>query len=259
MGGAGLCVLAMTILGSSVTLSRNLLDYPPLTGQAVRYAVAAGLLVLLSTVDGRRGGGRPSRRDLLVLVLLAATGLVAFNLCILLALHHTDAAVVGTVIGAAPLGLAVAGPLLAGRRPSIRAVAAAAVIVVGIGIVHGGGTSDLIGLVAATGAFAGEVLFSLLAAAVLPHLGAVRTSAYSCALAVPMLAIGAVLVGEPARWRLPTGSEVFSLAYLAVALTVAAFLAWFTGLRRLGVERAGLFVGVLPVATLVSTSVLDGQ
>ena len=41
-------------------------------------------------------------------------------------------------------------------------------------------------------------------------------------------------------------------------LTVVAFLAWFTGLRWLGVERAGHFVGVLPVATLVTTALADG-
>src|SRR5690606_6566135 len=79
--------------------------------------------------------------------------------------------------------------------------------------------------------------------------------AYACALAVPMLAGGAVLLSE--SWRVPTLAEAATLAYLAVMLTVVAFLAWFTGLRRLGVEKAGLYVGVLPVATLVSTSVQD--
>ncbi len=49
------------------------------------------------------------------------------------------------------------------------------------------------------------------------------------------------------------------LAYLALALTVGAFLAWFGGLRRLGVERAGMFVGVLPVATLATAAVQDGR
>ena len=47
------------------------------------------------------------------------------------------------------------------------------------------------------------------------------------------------------------------LLYIAMVLTVGAFLLWYTGLRRLGVERAGMFAGLLPVATLVATAALD--
>ena len=93
---------------------------------------------------------------------------------------------------------------------------------------------------------------------VLPRLGAVLVSAYSCALAVPMLLVGAVATGELGRCRAPTLAEAATLGYLAVMLTVVAFVAWFTGLGWLGVERAGLYVGVLPVATLVTTALQDG-
>jgi len=40
-----LCVLGMVIVGSSVAVSRLVTTYPMLTGQAVRYAVAAVLLL----------------------------------------------------------------------------------------------------------------------------------------------------------------------------------------------------------------------
>jgi drug/metabolite transporter (DMT)-like permease len=247
----------MTILGGSVTLTRQIVDYPAMTGQALRYAVAAGLLAGLAVVL-RETAARPSRRDLAVLVAIAATGLAAFNLCILTAVRHADTAVVGTIVGAAPLGLALAGPLARRQPPAVRLVGAAAVLVAGTALVHGAGRADLLGTVAATGALSGEIAFSLLAAMVLPRLGAVRVSAYSCALAVPMLLAGAAVAGEFGRWRLPTGAEAATLAYLAVMLTVVAFVAWFTGLRWLGVERAGLYVGVLPVATLVTTALADG-
>ena len=260
--GALLCTTGMLILGASVSISRLILDYPPLTGQAGRYALAAAVLMLLVALVRRRGGTavRPSRRDLAVLVALAATGLVAFNLLLLGALRHADAPVVGTVVGAAPLGLALLGPMLTGGRPSARLATAAAVVVAGTAVVHGGGsagTATPAGLFAALGALAGEILFSLLAAAVLPRLGALRVSAYSCAMAVPMLLLAALAAGEPARWRPPTAAEAAALGYLALALTVGAFLAWFTGLRRLGVERAGMFVGILPVATLAATAIQD--
>ncbi len=255
--GAGLGTLAMTIVGSSVAVSRLILDYPPLLGQAQRYTVAAIVLFGLSTVGTRPPRRWPPPRDLLILTALAASGLAGFNLAILIALRHTDPAVIGTVIGAAPLALALIGPVQRRERPSGLVLVAAAVIVAGIAIVYGGGHSDRAGLLGALAAFAGEVLFSVLAAMVLPRLGAVRTSAWSCALAVPMLVIGAAVTAE--RWRPPTLTETLTLGYLAIGLTVIAFLCWFTGLRRLGVERAGLLVGVLPVATLITTAVADGH
>jgi drug/metabolite transporter (DMT)-like permease len=264
--GAALCVGGMTILGGSVTLSRLILDYPTLTGQALRYALAAAVLAAIVLLFPNLGGAvgrpnriRPGRRDLAVLTAIAAIGLVAFNLCILTALRHADAAVVGTVIGAAPLGLALVGPVQRRERPAARLVLAALVLIAGTALVHGAGHADAIGLLAAIGALVGEVAFSLLAAAVLPQLGAVRVSAWSCALAVPMLLLVAVPAGELTRLRPPTAAETATLVYLALALTVVAFLAWFTGLRRLGVERAGLFVGVLPVATLTTAAIADGR
>ncbi|SDY74110.1 Permease of the drug/metabolite transporter (DMT) superfamily [Micromonospora pattaloongensis] len=281
-----LCVFGMVIVGSSVSLSQLILDYPPLTGQAARYALAALALFGIARVFPRLGaaapaahptpppgpragrraplrprpsGTRPTPRERGILALLAATGLAAFNACILVALPHADAAAVGTVIGAAPLGLALLGPLLRGQRPTLRLVAAAGIVVAGTAAVQGAGRTDAVGLLAALGALGGEIAFSLLAAAVLPRLGPVRVAAHSCALAVPLLLVAAVPAGEPGRWRLPTPVEAATLGYLAAFMTVLAFLAWFTGLRRLGVERAGMIVGVMPLATLATAAVQAGR
>lgn len=272
--GAALCAIAQTILGTSVTLMRGVAGYPAMTGQAMRYAVAAAILFALVRlgIGGREGSAagsrtagsmkpsaRPTRVDWLVLTANAATGLVLFTLFMLTAVRHGDPAVVGTIVGAAPVGLAIVGPLMQRQRPAARLIGAAAIIAAGTALVHGAGSADLIGTLAAVGALLCEVAFSALASLVLARLGTMRVSAYSCALAVPLLLVGALATGEFGRARLPTGPEALIFAYLAVMMTVVAFLAWFTGLGRLGMERAGLFVGVLPIATLVSTSVQDGR
>ncbi|MDG4789792.1 DMT family transporter [Micromonospora sp. WMMD1102] len=260
-----LCVSGMVLVGSSVSISQLVLDYPHLTGQAARYALAAAVLFgLLRRFPGLLAGGtpppgRPNRRELVVLTTLALTGMAGFNACILVALPHADPAVVGTFIGAAPLGLALLGPLTAGRRPALRLVGAAGIVVAGTVLVQGSGRADAVGIVASLGAFGGEIAFSLLAAVVLPRLGPVRVAAYSCGLAVPLLLVAAVLAGEPARWRLPTQAETAAFGYLAAMMTVVAFLAWFTGLRALGVDRAGVLVGLMPIATLLTAAVQAGR
>jgi drug/metabolite transporter (DMT)-like permease len=251
----------MVLVGSAVAVSQLLLDYPVLFGQAIRYAVAAVALFVIAARFPRLGAGRlprtrPTGRELAILTALAATGLAGFNACIMFGLRHADPPVVGTVIGAAPLGLALLGPLLRGDRPGARLIAAAAVVVAGTALVQGTGRADPLGLLAAAGALVGEVAFTLFAAAVLASLGAVRVAAWGCTLAVPLLLVGGLATGEWRSMRAPTVTEVGALAYLAGLMTVAAFVVWFVGLRRLGVERAGMIVGVMPLATLATTAIM---
>ena len=253
--GTLLCALAMTILGSSFAVSRLLLGYPTLTGQALRYAGAAVLLALLAARSPRV---RPVRRgDLVRLGALAFTGLAGFNVCVLAALRHADPALLGTVLGGTPLLLAVLPAVLGGRRPSARLAASGAVVAAGVALVQGGGHATLAGLLWALGALAGEVCFTLLAAPMLPVLGPVRVSAWACALAVPQLVVAAAVTGEYRHLRTPTPTESAALLYLTVVLTVGAFGCWYGGVRRLGVERAGVFAGLIPVASLAGAALLD--
>ena len=189
------------------------------------------------------------------LALLAATGLVLFNVVVLAALRRADPEVLGSVIGCTPLALAAAGPIQQRRRPETRLLRAAAVVVVGAAIVQGTGRTSLSGLLLAVAALACEAAFSLVAAPLLPRLGAVRVSAAACGIAIPMLLVAGLIAGE--RWRSPTGTELAALGYLAVFLTAGAFVVWYTGIGTLGVERAGLFAGLVPVASLAAAAVLD--
>jgi drug/metabolite transporter (DMT)-like permease len=256
--GALCCTIAMAVLGGSVGLSALLVAYPTLTGQALRYAVAAAGLAMLTRLGGTAGTW-PTRAELARLAALAATGLAWFNYCLLVAVRHGDGAIVGTVVGFTPLVLAVLGPALRGQRPGGRLLAAAGVVVAGAALVYGGGHTDAIGLAAAVGTLAGEVAFSMLAAPLLGRLGPMRVSTWSCALAVPLLGVAALLAGEPARWRLPTAAEGWVLVYLGVVVTVLAFPVWYAGVHRLGVERAGLFAALLPVTALVAASIVERQ
>jgi drug/metabolite transporter (DMT)-like permease len=247
------CVLTCGILGSSFVVSRSIVDYPILTGQAIRYALAAVALFALV----RRGPTRvhPSGRELARLALVAATGLVAFNVLLLFALRHADPAVIATIVGVSPLLLALLGPLQERRRPAPRLLGAAAVVVAGAALVSGFGAHDAAGLAAAGGVLLCEAAFSLLAAPLLPRLGPVRVSAWSTALAVPLLLLLLPFTGE--RPRLPDPSEAAAVAFLGLVLTVVAFVCWYTGVAGLGVDRAGVFVALVPVFTLITAAIVD--
>jgi drug/metabolite transporter (DMT)-like permease len=195
----------------------------------------------------------PARREAGQLALLAATGLVGFNACVLGALRSTEPAVVGVVVGIAPLLIAVGAPLAAGRGPRPALLVCAGLVVGGVALVEGTGRTTVSGTLWALGALAGEVAFTLLAAPLLPRLGPLSVSLHSCWYA----GVALLLVAPFAPLPRPDAAQAGAAAYLA-AMTVLAFLGWYTCVARLGAERTGLLVGVMPVAALVA-QVAAGQ
>ncbi|MGA5702619.1 DMT family transporter [Peterkaempfera bronchialis] len=250
-----LAAVGTLIVGTSFTAGSLLSHYPFLGGQAVRYGLAA---LLLAVIAARRGEGLPSAlrrlppRQLLRLAALAATGMVGFNVAVLAAERTAEPAVPGVVVGCAPLVIAVLAPLLAGRRPSGRLAGAGVLVAGGAAVVQGLGRTDGGGLLFSVLALAGEVAFSLVAVELLRVLGPVLLSAAACATAAVEAALLGVVLDGTAALRMPTATEAAALAWYALPVTVVAFCCWYTGMQRLGAERAGLFSGLIPVAAALT-------
>ncbi|MGI5167355.1 DMT family transporter [Spirillospora sp. CA-253888] len=252
--GAG---VAMTFVGSLTAVSATIADYPVFGGQAVRYTVAAAVLLAVAWfADRRRRWIKLTLREWALLAALAATGLAAFNVFIVAATEETSPATIGTVIATVPVVLALAGPLMERRRPAPGLVVAAGLVAAGAALANGLGSGSLRGLLLSLGALGGEVCFSLLAVPLLPRLGPLRVSAYSAALAAPMLLVIGLVADGSGVLRAPTGAELAGFAYLTVIVTTIAFLLWYDAIGRLGADRAGLFAGVIPISAVVTTVVL---
>lgn len=253
--GALSAAAAMVALGGAFAVTPLLLSYPVYAGQALRYGVAALILTALAHARGRARLG-VSARELAGLTALALTGLVAFNVALIEGLRSLDPATMGTVVGASPIVLATLGPLVEGRRLSYRMVLASLVVVAGSALTYGAGPARGRGLVFALVALAGEASFSLISLPLLPRLGPVVLSAYVTGLAAALLAGAAVVVGPSRPFPTPTSVEAAALAYQALIVTAFAFLAWYTGVARLGPARAGLFLALLPVVSALGAAAL---
>jgi drug/metabolite transporter (DMT)-like permease len=97
-----------------------------------------------------------------------------------------------------------------------------------------------------------EALFSLLAVSLLPKFGPVRVSAYITSIAVPILTIAGLAGSGTAFLRMPTTTEALCIAFLGLPLTVGAFVLWYRCLQSLGADRAGLLIGIVPIAATIS-------
>src|SRR4051812_10612082 len=209
---------AMCGVGSLAAVSATIGGYPFYGGQAVRYFLAALILLMIARLR-RTPLPRLGARDLGLLTGLAATGLAGFNLCLVEGAKHASPSTIGTVVGAAPILLALAGPLQQRRRPSPRILVAALIVTTGAALANGLGGGSLTGLLYALGALGGEACFALLAVPLLPRLGPILVSAYAAAIATPMLlAVGLVADGT-ALLRVPTVPEAAAYAYITVVLT----------------------------------------
>jgi drug/metabolite transporter (DMT)-like permease len=256
--GAGLAAGSVLLIGGSVAASSLLGGYPVLGGQAIRYLVA-GLLLAAWARLRRTPLPRPTGREWAWLAALAVIGLAGCSVLLIEATQVTNPASVGIIIGAAPLVIVVAAAAAARTRPTRRVLLAAAVVTAGSVAAQLGGatgpTWSATGLLLSAGALGGAAGTSLLAAPVLPRLGPLAVTIYACGLAGILLLAAAVVAssaGGPPILRTPTATQLAALSYLAVAVTAVVFLTWYAAMKRLGVDRTGLFNGLIPIASLAA-------
>jgi drug/metabolite transporter (DMT)-like permease len=256
--GTGLAAGSMMLVGGSVAASSLLGSYPVLSGQGIRYLVA-GLLLAAWARLRRTPLPRPAGREWAWLAALAVIGMAGCSVLLIEATRAADPATVGIVIGAAPLVIVIAAAVAAGNRPTRRILLAAAVVTAGSAAAQFGGATGLAwsgpGLLLSAGALGGAVGTSLLAAPVLPRLGALAVTIYACGLAGILLLAAAAIAssaGGPPILRTPTAAQLAALAYLTAAVTGVVVLAWYAAMKRLGADRTGLFNGLIPIASLAA-------
>ena len=260
-GASGLGVAAgigaMVCVGGSVAVSSVLVRAPVFTAEALRYAAACLLLVVLARMTGRRLS-MPRGTEWLWLGGIAVTGLVVFNVALVEGSRHAEPAVLGVAVACVPAVLAVIGPLLEGSRPRRIGVAAALVVTCGAALVQGVGRTDAVGVAWSVVVFGCEAAFTLLAIPVLGRHGPWGVSVHATWLATVIFAVLGVTREGPAAAGHLSRADWLAVVYLAVAVTAVAFIMWYSSVRRLGASKAGLLTGVAPVAAAATGVLLGG-
>ena len=251
LGADAAGAVAMALVGSSVGISRALVVAPLLTAQAIRYGVASAVLLILAR-SRRVRIVRPRGREWLWLAGISATGLVLFNIAIVRGVAHTGPAMIAVAVACVPVLLSVLGPLLQGQAPRRQAVVAAVIVTAGAVLVEGAGRASGAGLAWAAVALACEASFTLLAVPVLGRHGAWGVSVHSVWIGAVMLTVlGGVTEGPAAVTRV-TAADLAAVAYLAVLVTVVAFVLWYSMVAALGPARAGVLTGIAPVSAALT-------
>jgi drug/metabolite transporter (DMT)-like permease len=83
-----------------------------------------------------------------------------------------------------------------------------------------------------------------------------RVAAWAAWIASAQLAVLSIVNQD---LKAPDAGEIAAIGYLAVMTTALAFVLWFSAVQRLGADRAGLLVGLMPVAALSVDVALNGH
>ncbi|MFF3916963.1 DMT family transporter [Streptomyces sp. NPDC001852] len=240
----------MALVGSSVTVSRTLIDAPLFTTQAVRYAAATVIVLVMARLAGARLLW-PRGREWLWLAGIAVTGLVLFNVAVVRGVGHAEPAVVAVAVACVPVVLGVVGPVLERRRPSRQVLGAAPVVMAGAVLVEGTGRTDAVGVAWAVLALGCEAAFTLLAVPLLRRHSPWGVSVHAMWLAGVLLAVLGAAAEGPSAVRELSGPQWAAVGYLALMVTAVAFVLWYSTVRAAGAGRAGLLTGIAPLAAAV--------
>lgn len=248
-----LTAVAPIAWGSTYVVTRQLLPPDaPLWGAVLR-ALPAGLLLL--AVARRLPRGDWWWRSLV----LGTLNVGAFFVLVYVAATLLPSSVASTVMAASALVLLLLAWPLLGERPTRWSAAGAGIGMVGVVVLvaDGGGDVPIVGVLASVAAMLMSSVGFVLTKRWAPDEPMVAVTAWQLtAGGLLLLPVAVVVEGGPPE---VDPAAVTGFAYVAVVATALAFLAWFSGLRRLPAGTVGL-VGLLnPVTGVLLGTALVGE
>ncbi len=235
----------------------------PAVVAVLRFTTASALLWLWARASGNPVR-RPVRSDLPLLAILGFTVVFAYNLCFLYGVRHapaTDGAVL--VPGLIPaMTTLLAWPVL-GERPAGRALVGLAVAFAGVVIVADPagsvGSRRLIGDALFVGAALAWAGYTIAGREATRRFGSVSANVFATGvgslLLLPVTFVGSGWSGLGSA----TAGAWGSIAYLAVAGTVLAFVLFYEGVRVLGAPAAASFALLVPIFGVLSSVLVLGE
>ncbi|GAA5207506.1 EamA family transporter [Microbacterium kyungheense] len=239
--------------GSGYVVTRQLLPAEaPLWGGVLR-ALPAGLIVLL--LARRLPSGSWWWRSLV----LGTLNVGGFFVLVYVAGQRLPSSLAATLMSASAACMLLFAWLLLHRRPRIAAVVGAAVGLAGVVVMLGfdAGGADVWGVAASLGAMVASSIGFVLTSRWGADVPALPMTAWQLiGGSIVLLPVAVLVEGAPPALTAPSA---LGFAYLTLVATALAYVAWFSGLRRLSPGVVGV-VGLLnPVAGVVLGVVIAGE
>lgn len=253
--------LATVFWGANFVLIGPVLqDFPPLWAAALRFGLAALILLTIATwqgVDLRK----PALAHAGVFGGLAAVGVVGFNLLFVFAMATTSATNGALIMATNPLITTLIAYAVLAERPSLRQWSVLPLAFIGVAVViSDGDMSHLTRMEFATGdvlmlvANVAWALYNVLSRRYMPASAPLANTTLLMSFGAVLLLFVALVSNEPLRWpSLQAGSALIAMATGGTAL---AYLFWIGGIARLGAGRTALFMNLVPVFAVLTAALV---
>ena len=256
-----ICVLIWGTTWFAITAQIDVLA--PEVGVAIRFGLAA--LGLAAFCRLRGVALRLSARAHALVLAQGLAGFCASYICVYQAERFVVSGVVAVGYAASPLFALVLARLFLGTRMSLRVALGGVAGIAGVALIFAHEFARMTAsreVVWGAELTAASVLLSSLAtiAAARYHrlgVGGWAPLAWAMGYGAVAAALVAIAEGRPWGWAW-TPAFLGSLAWLALAGSIAAFGAYFALVRRIGPAKAGYVGVVTPVVALAVSSVLEG-
>ena len=187
-----------------------------------------------------------------MLLLLAATGIAAFNTFVYIGLGSTTALNGLLMQSTMPAAILLCSFLLFGERPGFVQLLAIAVSLVGVLVIITRGEAWALGRISLN---SGDLWMfaAVLAYAVYSALLRRRPPVHALSLLAAIFALGAAMLVPFLAWESSSAAlaldrtTVLAVLYVAVFPSVLAYFCWNRGVELVGANRAGQFVHLMPV------------
>lgn len=235
-------------------------DLPPLWAAAVRFLLAAGLMLAIAGIRREDLFGL-LRRHAATYLMLGVVGITAFNVLFFYALQSTSANNGALIMAINPLLTVVLAAVFLGERVGVRHMVALPVALAGVAVVISGGElarlealhfshGDLL-MLAATLSWA---MYNVLTRRFMPQGSPLAHTTWIVAAGALALLAFALGSGSPVH-TLETRA-VAAMTLMVVGGTVLAYLFWGMGIARLGAGRTAIFINLVPVFAMLTGAFL---
>ena len=232
--------------------------------------LVAGLILLPFVVGPIWKNRGLLRKHLLLLIVLAVTGMVMFHSFTYIALNTTTAINAAVVLASMPMVIPVVSVVMGDERLSARQALGIVISVLGVVVIVSRGSMEVLVNLSFT---PGDlwVLASVLAWSVysvllrrlpkgegqaIPPLVVLGTSMWIAIIVLLPLylwefsAIGGFVLNM---------SSTLVIAYVAIFASIAAFVCWNAGVLQVGANKAGLFIHLIPLFASIFSIIFLGE
>lgn len=231
----------------------------------LRFAMASALLLALTRwKEGR--WPRLDRAQAGSIVLLGATGILAYNVMFFKGLSLIEAGRASLIIATTPAFIALSSAIFlreklgAIRVGGILLSIMGAAIVISRGRLHWSSSGVLgVGELFIFGCVLSWVAYSLIGRAVMRTLSPLVAVTYSVVTGTVALFVSACIEGLGTNMSRASLLDWLAIVYMAVFATVIGFVWFYEGVKHVGATRAGLFINLVPIFAVLLAFFLLGE